>query len=50
MIRGVAEITGQSEAEVAAQGIVEDVLNSCQSAADLEAYIKDLAAKHGKTI
>ena len=50
MIRGVSEITGQSEAEVAAQGIVEDVLNSCQSAADLEAYIKDLAAKHGKTI
>ena len=49
MTRGVAEITGQSEAEVAAQGTVEEILKTCKTAAELESYFKDLAAKHGKS-
>ncbi|MEK6280394.1 MAG: alkaline phosphatase family protein [Acidobacteriota bacterium] len=48
MTRGVAEITGQSEADVAQQGIVEEILISCKNAAELEAYFRDLAAQHGK--
>jgi phospholipase C len=48
LTRGVAEITGQSEADVAQQGVVEQILESCKSPADLEAYFTDLAAKHGK--
>jgi phospholipase C len=46
--RKVAGITGQSEADVAQQGITEQVLNSSKSAEDIEAYFKDLSAKHGK--
>jgi hypothetical protein len=48
MIRGVAKITGRSEAEVAAQGTVEEIHKTCKSAAELEQYFKDLAARHGK--
>jgi|SRR5215213_512488 len=48
LTHGVADITGQSEADVAQQGIVEEILDSCKSPADLEAYFRDLAAKHGK--
>lgn len=48
MTRGLAEITGKSEAEVAQEGLVEKVLGECRSEEDLQNYIKALRATHGK--
>jgi phospholipase C len=48
LMRSAADITGMSEAEVAQQGIVDDIMRSCNSAEDIGQYFKELAAKHGK--
>lgn len=48
MTRGVSEITGQSEAEVASEGTIEKILDSCKTASELEAHFRDLAARYGK--
>jgi hypothetical protein len=42
----VADITGLSEAEVAAQGVVDDILEHVKTQAELEAYLSKLAQQY----
>jgi phospholipase C len=45
LTRSVAAITGQSEADVMAQGVVEDIFKSVKTTEDLESYFNALAQK-----